>query len=380
VRFGQWIGLVILTAALYILWEIRQLLLLVFGAVILANSLNLLAKRLQRLGLKRNLAVAIAISSLIAFMALFFGLVVPPFVQQFQEMLILVPKGIAELNSQLERTYASLPYLVKEYLPDLDTLGEQAMPFINRVLGGSFAIFSSSFGAGLNVLLITVLGIMMLVNPLAYRQGFVRLFPSFYRQRVHQILLECEVALGNWIVGALISMGVISLLSLVGLALIGVKAALANAVLAGLLNFIPNIGPTFSVIPPIAIALLDNPVKALAVLILYILIQQFESNVLTPIVMAQQVSLLPAVTLIAQVFFATFFGFWGLLLAIPLTVVCQIWVRRSIMEDILDRWENSPAIFSGKKTELETLTLPETEQLSSKIGDLEDGLAHPSEE
>ncbi len=378
-KFGHWIGLVILAAALYILWEIRQLLLLVFGAVILANSLNLLAKRLQRLGVQRGLAVAIAISSLIAFMALFFGLVVPPFVQQFQELLILVPKGIAELNNQLERTYASLPSLVKEYLPDLDTLGEQATPFINGVLGGSFAIFSSSFGAGLNVLFITVLGMMMLVNPMAYRQGFVRLFPSFYRQRVHQILLECEIALGHWMVGALISMGVISLLSLIGLALIGVKAALANAVLAGLLNFIPNIGPTFSVIPPIAIALLDNPVKALSVLILYILIQQFESNLLTPIVMAQQVSLLPAVTLVAQVFFATFFGFWGLLLAIPLTVVCQIWVRCSLIEDILDRWEHLPALFSGQKNELETLTLPETEQPSSEVEDLEDRLTHPSE-
>jgi len=112
--------------------------------------------------------------------------------------------------------------------------------------------------------------------------------------------------------------------------------------LAGLLNFIPNLGPTISVIPPIAIALLDSPVKAISVLILYIIIQQFESNFLTPYVMAQQVSLLPAVTLVAQVFFATFFGFWGLLLAIPLMVVTQIWFRHVIVEDILDRWTTSP--------------------------------------
>jgi predicted PurR-regulated permease PerM len=105
-----------------------------------------------------------------------------------------------------------------------------------------------------------------------------------------------------------------------------------------LLTFIPNIGPTLSVIPPIAIALLEDPWKALAVLILYIIIQQIESNLLTPLVMAQQVSLLPAVTLLAQVFFATFFGFLGLLLALPLTVVGQVWLKEVLLEDILDNW------------------------------------------
>jgi predicted PurR-regulated permease PerM len=112
--------------------------------------------------------------------------------------------------------------------------------------------------------------------------------------------------------------------------------------LAGILTFIPNIGPALSVIPPIAIALLDTPWKALAVLILYILIQQVESNLLTPYVMAQQVSLLPAITLLAQVFFATFFGFLGLFLALPLTVVAQVWLKEVLVKDILDQWNYYP--------------------------------------
>lgn len=337
-RFGQWIGLLLVGAALYILWGVREPLLLIFAGVVIANSLNLFTKRLQKVGMQRSPAVLIAISCLILFIVAFFGLVVPPFATQFEELVELVPNGINRFNTQLNSMYGLIPPDVKQYIPNLSNLAEQVVPFVNRLLGGSLAFFSNSLGVVLNVLFILVLTLMMLVNPLAYRQGFIRLFPSFYRRRVDQILAECERALGNWVVGALIGMGVIALFSLIGLSIIGVKAALANAVLAGILNFIPNLGPAFSVVPPIAIALLDSPVKAVSVLILYIIIQQFESNFLTPYIMSQQVSLLPAVTLISQVFFATFFGFWGLLLAIPLTVVLQIWIRRTLIEDILDHW------------------------------------------
>jgi predicted PurR-regulated permease PerM len=145
-------------------------------------------------------------------------------------------------------------------------------------------------------------------------------------------------------------MSVITFLSLIGLSVLQVPLALAHAVLAGLLNLIPNLGPGLSVIPPVTIALLDSPLKSGLVLILYFLIQQFESNLLTPYVMAQQVSLLPAVTLIAQVFFATFFGFLGLLLALPLTVVAQVWVREALIKDILNQWHASPETLAAIDT------------------------------
>jgi predicted PurR-regulated permease PerM len=105
------------------------------------------------------------------------------------------------------------------------------------------------------------------------------------------------------------------------------------------MNLIPNLGPTISVIPAMAIALLDSPWKSLAVLLLYFCIQQTESNFITPIVMAHQVSLLPAITLISQLFFVTFFGFLGLFLALPLTVVAKIWLQEMLIRDVLDQWE-----------------------------------------
>jgi predicted PurR-regulated permease PerM len=189
---------------------------------------------------------------------------------------------------------------------------------------------------------------MLLAEPLAYRKVFIRIFPSFYRRRVDGILDQCENSLEGWVTGALIAMGVVGLMSIVGLSILHVKAALALAVLAGFLNLIPNLGPTMSVIPAMAIALLDTPWKSVAVGILYFFIQQAESNFITPYVMAQQVSLLPAVTLISQLFFVTFFGFLGLFLALPLTVVAKIWVQEVLVKDVLDQWgDNHP-----KETEL----------------------------
>ncbi|MEH2145893.1 AI-2E family transporter [Nostoc sp.] len=340
-KLGQWIGLIAIVLSLYILWQIREVLLLVFAAVVLATTLNRLAKRFQRSGMKRGFAVLLAVAIFFAGIVGFFWLIVPPFAQQFQELTYRVPQGFGRFNSWLDALRTRIPTELVPYIPDLNSLIQQAQPIANRVLGNSFAFVSGSLEIVLKVLLVLVLTGMTLANPVAYRKVFVRLFPSFYRRRVEGILDQCEVSLGGWVIGALIAMGVVGLMSVIGLSILGVKAALALGVLAGFLNLIPNLGPTMSVIPAMAIALLDEPWKAVAVLILYFFIQQTESNFITPIVMAHQVSLLPAVTLISQLFFVTFFGFLGLFLALPLTVVAKIWVQEVLIKDVLDQWGNN---------------------------------------
>ncbi|MBW4544012.1 MAG: AI-2E family transporter [Symplocastrum torsivum CPER-KK1] len=345
---GRWIGLLAFIVSVYILWEIRQVVLLIFAAVVLANALNILVKRFHQSGMKRAFAVLLAIFLLIAVFVGFFLVIVPPFASQFQELSELVPKGIQRFSSWFEILQSRISPQLMEYIPNVDQLIQQLQPLANRLLGGGFTFFSSSLGFLGQFLLVLILTLMLLADPTPYRKSFIRLFPSFYRHRVENILDQCEVALRGWLIGILFNMFVIASLSFVGLLILRVPLALAQAALAGILTFIPNIGPALSVIPPIAIALLETPWKALAVLILYVLIQQVESNLLTPYVMAQQVSLLPAVTLLAQVFFATFFGFLGLLLALPLTVVAQVWLKEVVIKDILDQWQGH----KKKQTEL----------------------------
>jgi len=353
VKLGQLIGFFAIVVSLYILWQIRDLLLLLFAAIVLATALNRLSLRLQRSGMQHGLAVLCSIALLLALIVGFFWLIVPPFAVQFEELTQRVPQGFERLNSWTDYWRNRVPTQLVPYLPDVDSISQQVQPLLNRLLGGSVAFFSSSLGVILRVLLVLVLTGMLLANPQAYRKGFVRLFPSFYRRRVDGILDQCEVALGRWLGAALISMSVVALMSMVGLSILRIPSPLAQGILAGVLNLIPNLGPTISVIPPMAIALLEAPWKSVAVFGLYFAIQQIESNFLTPYVMAQQVSLLPAVTLLSQVFFATFFGFLGLFLALPLTVVGQIWVKEVLIKDVLDQWRSDrKEVFDAKGTDL----------------------------
>ena len=336
-NFGQWFGFVCFILSLFILWQIRFLLLLVFTAVVLATALNRLVKWLQRKGLPRQVALFCAISSVLVFLTLFIWLVVPPFSQQLQKLIEQLPRVWTKIDLQLAYLEARLP----NYFPNFPTIEEllNQLPPIENLISGFFGIFSDSLTVLLQLLLIIVLTAMMLITPQRYRNAFLILFPSFYRQRADYILSQSELALGNWLKGISINCLFIGISSGIGLAILQVKLVLVHALIAGVFNFIPNIGPATSVIFPLSIAILEEPWKIFGVIIWYVIIQNIETYWLSPTVMARQVSLLPAVTLTAQIFFAKTFGILGLILALPLTVVSKTWLEEALFKDILDLWE-----------------------------------------
>jgi predicted PurR-regulated permease PerM len=345
VQIGQWIGILALGIGLYILWQIRNVLMLIFAAVVIATALSTLAEKIQSLTkVKRSASISLAIAAILTILSLAIWLIVPPFADQFQQLTTLFPKGIDRFSEWLDSLRDTAPPSVAPYIPDVESLipqlQKQLQPLANRFLSGSFTVVSGTLGSILNILLVFILTLMLLAEPEPYRKAFIRCFPSFYRRRIGDILDKCAKALQGWMIGIVFNMGVIGGLSGLGLLCLGIPLPLANGIFAGLLTFLPNIGATLSIIPPIALALLDEeaPWKPIAVFILYFVVQQLETNLLTPYVMAQQVSLLPAVTLMSQVFFATFFGFLGLLLALPLTVVGQVWLQEILVKDVLDLW------------------------------------------
>ncbi|MEC4850229.1 MAG: AI-2E family transporter, partial [Jaaginema sp. PMC 1079.18] len=342
--FGKWVGFAVLLMALVVLWNVRQLVLLILTAVFLADALSLLVNRLQRWRIPRSSAVLISFSLLIAGLVGLFWLIVPPFTEQFEQLAVRIIQSLQRLNEWLLEYRANLN-LDPEWtaiLPNLQDAIAQLQPLINQAIDQGLGFFSNTFNILLNTLLVAVLTLMILANPQPYRQGFIRLFPSFYRRRVDEILVLCDRDLQGWLIGVAANMAAIGTFSFIGLSLLGIPLAFAQAILAALFTLIPNIGPALSVIPPVAIAFLDAPWKPLAVLILYIAVQQLESSLLTPYIMAKQVSLLPAVTLLAQVFFTSLFGVLGLFLALPLTVIGQIWLKEMILKDVLDRWQKPP--------------------------------------
>ncbi len=347
-RLGEWIGLFALFISLYILWQIRQVVLLIFAAVVLATILNRVVMTLQRFRIKRGIGIAIAVISLIALVVGFFALVVPQIVQQLQELVDLLPKVIAQVQTWNEWLRNAVPEQVLDSTTSsIQALTQQLQSWIGRLLGNFIGLIRNSLGIFLNFLLFLVLTVMILVNPSQYRRVFILAFPSFYRRRIDEILQECETSIVGWIRATLINMLVIAVLSYIALLLLGVRLPLINALLAGLLEFVPNVGPVLSIVPPALLALLDAPWKVVGVIVAYLVIQQFESLILVPFMMQREVSLMPAFTLIAVVVFAGFFGFLGLFLAIPLLIVTQIWLKEVLVKDILNQWNRNETNDAG---------------------------------
>ncbi|PZO36284.1 MAG: AI-2E family transporter [Shackletoniella antarctica] len=341
-KLTDWINLASLGVALVIIWQFRQIVLLIFAAVVITIALNSLVRFLSRVyDWPRQRAVLVTAALVLLGAVIFLGLVLPLFISQFQELLLLTPKGFDQLGEWFDAFQVSPPDWFPDQdlrlLPALPDLLRQAASIGSTVFGNFLTFFSSSVAIVLQVLLLLVLTLMMLANPSAYRQLLLRLFPSSYRRRADEILTKCEKTLMFWLGGVALSSIFVATLSFTGLVLLGVPYAFAHAVLAGLFNFIPNLGPTLSAVFPVFVALLQSPGTALAVIVLYVLIQNVESYWFSPMVMQKQVSLLPAATLISQIFFATFLGPLGLVLALPLAVVCKTWIEEAWIVDVLDK-------------------------------------------
>ncbi len=340
-NLGQWLSFLCLLIVLVFVWQIRQVLLLIFTAIVLATALNQMVRQFQKSGMPRSRALLLALGSALLLAVLVFYVIVPPFVDQSLQLIALVPQGFKQVVFWVESLLNNRPsWLSGIGLPNATSIITQAQILLRAVLPNFFAVFSGSLGVLLQMLLLLIFTLMLLANPTAYRSAMIQIFPAFYRSRLDQILTKSEVALGNWIGGALISSSAVALLSAIGLWSLQIDFVLAQALLAGLLNFIPNIGPTLSMVFPLTVAALDAPWKMLAVAILYLVIQNLEAYLITPTIMANQVSLLPAMTLAAQLIFARFFGFLGLLLALPLAVIAKTFIQEILIHDILDRWHS----------------------------------------
>jgi len=338
VRLGQWLGLIALVISLYILWQIRQVVLLLFAAVVLATVLNKVVRQIQRYRIGRGIAIAITVIVLLAIIVGSFAVIVPRIVDQLQQLISVLPQVSTRIRTWIDWLQSAIPGVTLEQFRILEDLPQQLQAWVAGLLDNFFVILNNSLTVVLGFLLFLALTVMLLANPSQYREILILAFPAFYRPRVDEILAESETSLVGWIQGTLIAMVAIGLVSFIGLSILGVPLPLVNAVLAGLLEFIPNVGPTLSVILPALLALLDAPWKAGAVILLYIAIQQFESLVLVPWIMKREVNLMPVFTILAVVVFASLFGFLGLFLAIPLSIILQIWLKEVLVKDVMNKW------------------------------------------
>ena len=194
------------------------------------------------------------------------------------------------------------------------------------VLGSTLAVVAA-------VLLVLFVTIYVAVDPGLYQRGALRLLPPRNRERAAVVLGAIGATLRRWLVTQLIAMVVIGVVTTGVLLALDVRAAVPLGILAGLLEFVPTLGPIISAIPAIAMGFVDSPEKALFVTIAYIAIQFLENHILIPILMKEGIDLAPALTIVVQALMAIVFGFLGLLVAVPLLAMIVVCVRVCLLHE-----------------------------------------------
>ena len=244
------------------------------------------------------------------------------------------------LNSQLDELSTKLPQTVenaKQWLSE-KPLGQKILNYATNTLdsGKTGAViktfFSSTFGILSDLYIVVLLGMFFTASPIVYRKGVIHLIPNKGKATAEKLWNEIHQVLKNWLKGQIFGFFFIAILTGLGLWLLGMPLGLALALVAGLLNFIPNYGPLIALIPAALLGLMQGPNTALLVVGLFTLIQIIQSTVTQPLIQKKMVSVPPALLVFGQVAMGVIAGFWGVLLATPLVAIVMTLVNRLYVE------------------------------------------------
>ncbi|MFA1771016.1 AI-2E family transporter [Rufibacter glacialis] len=238
------------------------------------------------------------------------------------------------IQERLKGLVLSLPYgeqMLQQIPPPEKWLQGQG----GSVMKNTFSVLYSTFGVLANILIVLVIGIYLAILPQETTNGLVRLMPKPRRARTREVIHVLRYTLWGWMKGTLLAMAVIGTLTTLGLWIMGVSLPLLLGVFAGLMEFIPNIGPFIAGLPAVALALVQDPNMAFYVALFFIGLQSLEGYILTPLVQKSIIDLPPILTIVGQLVLGLVAGFWGLLLAVPMVAVIMVLVKMLYIEDVL---------------------------------------------
>ena len=324
-----------LTGLAVVLFEVLQLaigvVLILFGGVLLAVFLDALARLLSRhTPLSRTVSVVVALLVLMALLVGAGWLIGPRLADQAAALAERLPETVDRVESWLRQT--EWGGLVVEHMP---ASSSGALPDGAGGLGAVRAAFSTMFGVVANVFIILFVGIYLALSPGLYVGALVRLAPKRHRGRAGEVFSALGTALRHWLLGQLAAMTVVGTLIAVSLSLLGVPLALALGLIAGLLAFIPYIGPILAVVPAAAVGISEGPETLLTVLVVYAVAEFVQSYLIEPLIQKRAVSMPPALLLSAQVLMGVLVGPVGVAVATPLAVVGVVLVQMLYVEDVL---------------------------------------------
>lgn len=324
--FVRRVLIVIALGALTLLfWRLSGVLLLVFGAILIAVLLHAVADVLaewtpvpQRWSL---LAAGLLLLVAIVGIGVLFGAQMRTQVAGIAEKL---PQAVDSFSRELGLGD------VYEQIPQLLGLGQGG-----AVVSRATTIGAAVFGGLADAVLVIIAGVYIAADPEVYRRGLVKLFPRGQHERVEDALKATGYSLKMWLLGQLVAMVLIFVLVTVAMWLIGVPSPIALGLIAGLAEFVPLIGAFVGALPAVLLAFTVGSNALLWTIVAFVIIQQIESNLIMPVIQRRVVTLPPAIALFSVIVFGVLFGAVGLLFAVPLAVVVFILVKKLYVQDTL---------------------------------------------
>ena len=316
-----------LGAGVFLLWQVRTVLVLLFGAVLVATIFRAIADILQKhLRLPPRLAVLVAVLLIVGVIVLVVWMIGSQVSAQSAHLADALPRAAQIIDQNLASF--GLGHPVAQWIG--------AARSGNLVGGNLKTVLSSATLTVASILIVFFGGIFLAAQPLLYGIGTIKLIPAARRRLVAEAMEDSDRALRLWLKGQLWAMILIFLMTWIGLSLLGVESALVLALISGVLEFIPYAGAITSSIPAIMVALVQGPELALWTVGLYVLVHHVEAYLIQPVIQQYAVEIPAVITLFALLAFGLLFGILGVLLAAPLAVVSYVLVKRLYVIEALD--------------------------------------------
>ena len=311
---------------LFLVWQVADALLLVFAGVLFAILMQRVAEVLKRFTpLSQGWSLAVVLFVLAA------ALIGGGFLMGHS-----VASQINQLTEQINRAIDQLPAPIRDQLAEQ---GRDASSWLSRLRSVASSVV---FFLG-DVVVVVFTAVYLAASPAIYRRGVVLLVPPRGHDRAREVLDVMGDSLWKWLIGQIAAMVIVGALTTVGLMLLGIPSALALGFLAGLLEFVPLIGPVMAAVPGILIAFAQSPQDAIWVAVLCLVIQQTEGNLITPLMQKRVVDLPPVITIGAIAAGGLLFGILGMFLATPLAIVALVLVNMLYIEDKLGEGRHFPS-------------------------------------
>ena len=375
--------------SLQLLWVGQSVVLLTFLGVLFGVALTAGVDWLQRRRVPRGVGAVLIVLALLGTLVGIGAATAPSITGQLQELKTQLPEAIGKIQRWVKQRQQGVNQVLGQVAPDAvaegnvdkarDTAGgpagkpgaeekkpaqqgrteqgEEKTPSseqgINDQLGGVarhlFGFFSSTLAVLGGMLLIVFVAIFVAIDAQTYQNGLMHLLPHEARPRAREVLSATATMLRRWLLTQFVSMVLVGLLTTVVLLILGVKAAVALGIIAGILEFIPIAGPIIASVPAIAMGFLDGPEKALYVALAYVVIQQVESNLIYPLLMKKGLELPPVLTIFTQGVLAIVFGFIGLLVAVPMLAAAMVPIKMLYVRDVVGDEVKLPGQADGKE-------------------------------